>query len=33
MPEELRPEVIDGDLWFTDQYQASLKEFVESKTW
>ena len=32
-PEELRPEVIDGDLWLTDKYQSDLSEFSSSTVW
>ncbi len=32
-PEELIPEVIDGDLWFTDKYQKDLTDFIREKTW
>jgi hypothetical protein len=33
IPEEYRPEVIDGDLWLTDKYQKDLSDFFEEKTW
>lgn len=33
LPEELAPEVIDGDLWLTDKYQKDLKDFISEKTW
>jgi hypothetical protein len=33
MPEELVPEVIDGDLWFTDKYQGDLKDYLREKSW
>ncbi len=32
-PEELIPEVIDGDLWFTDKYQKDLKDFISERSW
>lgn len=28
-PEELRAEVIDGDLWLTDKYQEDYKDFIK----
>jgi hypothetical protein len=32
-PEELVPEVIDGDLWFTDKYQKDLKDYISERSW
>ena len=33
LPEELQPEVIDGDLWLSDKYQNDFKEFLKEKSW
>jgi len=33
IPDEYRPEVIDGDLWLTDKYQKDLSDFFKEKAW
>jgi hypothetical protein len=33
IPDEFKPEVIDGDLWLTDRYQKDLSDYYEEKTW
>lgn len=33
LPEDLAPEVIDGDLWFTDKYQKDLTDYIREKSW
>lgn len=32
-PEDLLPEVIDGDLWLTDKYKDDLQLFARSQSW
>lgn len=33
VPEDMQPEVIDGDLWLTDKYQKDLDAFIREKQW
>jgi hypothetical protein len=32
-PEELLPEVVDGDLWLSDKYQKDLSDFIRERSW
>ncbi len=32
-PEDLLPEVVDGDLWLSDQYQKDLSDFIRERSW
>lgn len=32
-PEELLPEVIDGDLWLSDKYQNDYRDFIKERSW
>jgi hypothetical protein len=33
VPEEHLPQVMDGDIWFTDGYQKDLKDFSRESQW
>jgi hypothetical protein len=33
VPEEHLPQVVDGDIWFTDAYQKDLKDFSRESQW
>ena len=33
LPEELQPQVIDGDLWLTDKYQSNFKDYLKERSW
>ena len=33
IPDELQPEVIDGDLWLTDKYQDDYKDYIKERSW
>lgn len=33
VPEEQLPQVMDGDIWFTDGYQKDLKDFSRESQW
>lgn len=31
LPDDMQPEVMDGDLWLTDKYQGNLREYLENE--
>ena len=33
LPEELQPQVIDGDLWLTYKYQSKFKDYLKERSW
>ncbi len=33
IPDELQPEIVDGDLWLTDGFQNNIKDFLLRRQW